>query len=145
MQTLGPLSVADLVLRAMLITGFTCFFRPNTDNSLKWSDLSFEAAVDEEVNVHVEVVVAVPNLKAMAYAVTVGGLARLVKLRKISLREMCVVRILVALEVKMGVFDLELRGACERRRFVVKPTYLDWFVFPSVEGGILTSSKTVSG
>ena len=52
-------------------------------------------------------------------------------------------RTYVALGQKMGVFDCELREACEKHRFVVKPTCLDYFVFPAVKDGFLTPTKTV--
>ena len=92
-----------------------------------------------------EVSVAVPDLKMVAYAAAIGGVSRRVKLCEFAPRELCVVRTLVALGVKLGVFDLDLRGACEQRQFVVQPACKEWFVFPAVEGGILTPTKTVGG
>ena len=90
------------------------------------------------------VVVAVPDSKSAVYVVALGGLARHVKLMEFGVMELCVVRSLVALGMKMGVFDLDLPGACAKRRFMVKPACCDWFVFPAVEGGALTPTKTVS-
>ena len=139
---MDPLSVMDLVLRAMLLTGFTCFFfRPNSYHTLRWRDLTFK---DEFGNLRVVVVVAVPDSKSTGYAAALGGKARHVKLVEFGVRELCVVRSLVALGMKLGVFDLDLRGACTKLCCTVKPACRDWFVFPAVEGGVLTPTKTVS-
>ena len=138
-QLLDPMSVSDLVLRAVMLTGFACLFRPNSYQALKWRHVTFQAHVDEEGNLHVEVVVVVPDTKSVDYAAALGG-----KGKEFEVRELCVVRTLVALAVKMGVLDLELREACRKQRFVVKPECLDYFVFPAVEGGVLSPHKTVS-
>ena len=142
-QMLDPLNVADLVLRAVMLTGFTCLFRPNSYQSLRWRHVTFEAHVDEEGNLHVEVVLAVPDSKSVGYAAAIGGLGRSVKLKEFEVRDLCVVRTLVALAVKIGVLDLDLTEACRKQRFAVKPECLDFFVFPVVEGGVLTPHKTV--
>ena len=49
-QMLDPLSVADLVLRTMMLTGFTCFLRPNSYHQLKFRDLTFLADNVEDGN-----------------------------------------------------------------------------------------------
>ena len=141
---MDPLSVMDLVLWAMFLTGFTCFFRPNSYHILRWRDLTFKADKDEFGNLRVVVEVAVPNSKSVAYAAALGVQARHVKLVEFGVRELCLVRSLVALGMKLGVFDLDLRKACTKLCFMVKPACRDWFVFPAVEGGVLTPTKTVS-
>ena len=143
-QTLDPMSVPDLVLRATILMGFTCFLRPNSFHELRWRDLTFDASLDEAGDLHLEVVVSVPDLKMVAFAAAIGGVSRKVKLCEFAPRELCVVRTLVALGVKLGVFDLDLKGACGQRRFVVRSECTEWFVFPAVEGGLLTPTKTVS-
>ena len=80
----------------------------------------------------------------MAYASATGGLARKVKLIEFGIRDLCVVHTYVALGQKMGVFDCGRREACEKCQFVVKPTYLEYFVFPAVEDGVITPTKTGS-
>lgn len=144
-QTLDPSSVSDLVLRAILLAGFTCLFRPNSYQLLKWRDVSFAAELDVEGNIHVEMVIDVPDSKAVAYAAALGGASRSVKLKEFVNRDLCVVRTCVALADKMGAFDLSLAEACLQLRFVVKEECMDWFVFPAVSGGVLSPHKTVSG
>ena len=143
-EMLDPLSVADLVLRAIILTGFTCFFRSNSYQLLTWKDVCFTSYLDPDGNIHVEVVVVVPDTKAVAYGAALGGGPRKVKLEEFNVRELCVVRTLVALGMKMGVFDLDMEAACLQQSFVVKEECHSWFVFPSVEGGILSHHKTVS-
>ena len=137
-QFLDPMSVSDLVLRAVMLTGFTCLFRPNSYQALKWRHVTFEAHIDEEGNLHVEVVVVVPDTKSVGYAAALGRLGRSVKLKEFEVRELCVVRTLVALAVKMGVLDLDLPKACRKQRFVVKLECLDHVVSPAVERGVLS-------
>lgn len=143
-QMMDPLSVADLVLRTTILIGFTCFIRPNSYHQLKFGDLTFPADNDENGNLRIEIVVAVPDSKSVAYAAAVGGLARKVKLQEFGIRDLCAVRTLVALGQKLGVFDCDFREACDKCRFVVKPMCLDWYVLLAVEGGVLTPTKTVS-
>ena len=143
-EMLDPLSVADLVLRAIILTGFTCFFRANSYQLLTWKDLTFTSYIDTEGNLHVEVVVDVPDIKAVAFGAALGGVARKVKLEEFHVRDLCVVRTLVALGAKMGVFDRDMEEACLQQRFVVRKDCSTWFVFPMVEGGILSHDKTVS-
>ena len=143
-EVLDPLSVADLVLRAIILTGFTCFFRSNSYQLLKWKDLTFTTYLDPNGDLHVEVVVDVPDMKAVAYGAALGGVGRKVKLEEFHVRDLCVVRTLVAVGVKMGVFDLDMKEACLQQRFVVREECHAWFVFPMVEGGIISYDKTVS-
>ena len=143
-QILDPTSVADLVLRAILLIGFTCLFRPNSYQSLKWKDVTFSAVVDVDGNLRVEAVVTVPDTKSVAYAAALGGTSRKVKLKEFSIRDLCGVRTLVALGNKMGAFDRDLADACRHKRFVVKQECLDWYVFPAVARGVLSPHKTVS-
>ena len=140
---LDPCSVFDLVLRAIILTGFTCLFRPNSHQSLKWKDITFEAVVDGDGNLVMEVVIVVPDSKAVAYGAAQGRPNRVVKLREFALRELCVVRTLVALGLKMGVFDRGFEAACIQQRFVVKEECSTWFVFPAVEDGVISPLKTV--
>ena len=143
-QMLDPTSVSDLVLRAILLVDFTCLFRPNSYQLLKWRDVSFSAEVDADGKLHVEVVIAVPYTKSVAFAAALGGASRSVKLKEFSNRELCLVRTLVVLSNKIGVLDLSLEQACLQQRFVVKEECMDWFVFPAVSGGVLSPDKTVS-
>ena len=143
-EMLDPLSVADLVLRAIILTGFTCFFRSTNSQSLTWKDVCFTSYLDPDGNIHVEVVVEVLDSKAVASGAALGGGPRKVKLEELNVKELCVVRALVALGMKMGVFDLDMEAACLQQSFVVKEECHSWFVFPSVEGGILSHHKTVS-
>ena len=80
----------------------------------------------------------VPNSKSIAYGAALGGGPRKVKLEEFNVRELCVVRTLVALGMKMGVFDLDVKAACLQQRFVVKEDCYTWFVFPSVKGGFVS-------
>ena len=86
----------------------------------------------------------VPDSKSVAYGAALGGGPRKVRLQEFNVRELCVVRTLVALGMKMGVFDRDMEAACLHQRFVVKEDCHSWFVFPSVEGGLLSHHKTVS-
>ena len=141
---LDPLGVADLVLRALLLTGFTCLFRPNSYHRLKWRYLSFLAEKDEDGILRIEETVSVLDSKAVAYASALEGLARRVTLFEFGIRDLCAVRTYVALGKKLGVFDYDLRETCKKYRFVVKPLCLDFFVFLAVEGEVLTPTKIVS-
>ena len=163
-QMLDPTSVSDLILRAILLAGFTCLFRPNSYQLLKWRHVSFSAELDVDGKLHVEVVIAVPDSKSVAFAAALGGASRSVKLKEflnrdlclvrtlvvlsnkmgVSNRDLCLVRTLVILSNKMGVLDLSLAEACLQQRFVVKEECMDWFVFPAVSGGVLSPDKTVS-
>ena len=143
-QMLDPTSVSDLILRAILLAGFTCLFRPNSYQLLKWRHVSFSAELDVDGKLHVEVVIAVPDSKSVAFAAALGGASRSVKLKEFSNRDLCLVRTLVVLSNKMGVLDLSLAEACLQQRFVVKEECMDWFVFPAVSGGVLSPDKTVS-
>lgn len=143
-QTLDPCCLGDLVLGNMLLMGITCFLRLNSYHALRWRHLIFSSSVGPEGDLHVDILVSVPDLKAVAYVAALGGMAKKVRLFEFALREMCVVRSLVALGVKMGVFDTNLREAVDKQRFVLKPAALDWYLFPAVEGGHLNPTKTVS-
>ena len=90
-----------------------------------------------------EVVIEIPDSKSVAYAAAQGRPNRVVKLKEFTLRELCVVRTLVALGVKMGVFDRALEDACIQQRFVFKGECSNWFVFPAVEDGVISHFKTV--
>ena len=143
-EMLDPLSVSNLVLRAVLLVGFTCLFRPNSYQGLKWQHVTFQAHVDEEGELRVEVVIVVPDIKSVGYATALGGVGRSVKLKEFEVRELCAVHTLVALAVKMGVLELDLLEACMQQSFVVKPECMDYVVFPAVERGVLSPHKTVS-
>ena len=143
-QMLDPLSVSDMVLRAVVLIGFTCLFRPDSYQELKWRHVTFQAHVDEEGDLRVEVVVVVPDIKSVGYAAALGGVGRSVKLKEFEVRELCGVRTLVALAMEMGVLELDLLKACREQSFVVKQECLDYVVFPAVEGGVLSPHKTVS-
>lgn len=91
-----------------------------------------------------EVVVSVPDIKSVGFAAALGGQARQVKLCEFAPRELCIVRSLVTLGMKLDVFDKKLNEACKERRFVVRPECYEWFVFPAVQGGILDPYRMVS-
>ena len=91
-----------------------------------------------------EMVIAVPDSKSVAFAAALGGASRSVKLKKFPNRDLCVVRTFVVLANKMGDLDLSLADACLRQRFVVKEECMDYFVFPAVSRGVLSPEKTVS-
>ena len=143
-QMLDPTSVTDLVLRAILLAGFTCLFRPNSYQLLKWRHVSFSAEVGVDGDLHMEMVIVVPDSKSVAFAAALGGASRCVKLKEFPKRDLCVVRTFVVLSNKMGVLDLSLADACLRQRFVVKEECVDYFVFPAVFHGVLSPQKTVS-
>ena len=128
-QILDPTSVADLVLRNILLIGFTCLLRPNSYQLLKWRHVTFTAEVDVGGNLQVEVVVVVPDTKSVAYAAAVGGLSRTVKLKEFTIRDLCGVRTLLVLANKMGVLERDLVDACLHKSFVVKPECLDWLFY----------------
>ena len=91
-----------------------------------------------------KVVIVVPEIKSVGYAAALEGVGRSVKLKEFEVRELCAVRTLVVLAVKMGVLELDLREACMQQSFVVKTECKDYVVFPAVEGGVLSPHKTVS-
>ena len=75
-QTLDPTSFADFVFKAVLLVGFTCFLRPNSFQELRWMDLTFEATLDEAGDLHVEVLVSVPDLNVVENNAALGGASR---------------------------------------------------------------------
>ena len=86
-QMLDPTSISDLVLRAIILTGYTCLFRPNSYQSLRWEHLTFTAEVDGLGNLKVEAIVDVPDDKSVAFAAAGGGESRKVKLKEFADRD----------------------------------------------------------
>ena len=112
-QRLDPSSVADLVLKTILLTGFTCLLRPNSYQLLTWDHVTFVASVDVMGIVIMEVVVRVLDIKSVGYVVALGGVDISVTLKEFSVPELCVVRTLVVLSMKMNAFELSLKPACQ--------------------------------
>lgn len=135
-QQLDPRSVADLILRAVILVGFSCLFRPNSYQLLRWRHVTFETRKDADGSYHLEVLVTVPDNKAVVYAAAVGGVGRTVRLKEFHTLEFCAARTLYAVALKMGIFD-------SKQQFVMKPECSDQFVFPAVVGGVLIPHKTV--
>lgn len=121
--SLDPTGIGDLVLKVMFLAGITCFLRPNSYHLFKWKHLEFGVFEGEEGDLKVDILLSVPDLKSVAYASAVGGGLRTVGLREFAIPDLCVVRHIVALETKMGVFDSDLHAACADKRFVVKTSH----------------------
>ena len=119
-QRLDPNSVSDLVLRAILLTGFVCLLRPNSYKSLTWDHVTFIPTVDAKGMVSMELVLRIPDCKSVGYAAALGGADRSVTLKEFAIPGLCVVRTLVALGMKMGLFELSLKQASQQGSFIVK-------------------------
>lgn len=137
LSMLDPLSVSDLVLRGVVLVGFLCLFRANSYQLLKWRDITFNEKIGEDGVVTIEVIVSVPDSKAVGYDGANGGVNRIVLLKEYHVREMCPVRVLVAIARKMRI----LHGDSS---WTIMPECLDMYVFPAVEAGILSPHRTVS-
>lgn len=135
-RMLDPMSVADLIVRGIIVIGFTCLLRPNSHQLLKWKNIKFERKDWDDGSWTLEVTATVPDLKSVGYSGAIGEGDRIVFMKEHGTRDVCPVRILATIAGKMNVLD-------PLQAWTVKRECLDMFVFPAVERGILTPHRTV--